>query len=222
VKRAESAGSPAIAVTVDQASGRKLETQLRLQREDTRTCTDCHDRTSPQASLARKGNWDGIELAKFGIRGIGAPGLTWDFFRRLRDVTKLKILAKGISTPEDAALCVQHGLDGMIVSNHGGRAEDSGLSTIENLAPIVAAVRGRVPVLIDSGFRRGTDVVKALAMGATAVGIGRPTIWGLGAFGEAGVARALQIVHAETRAAMGQCGAASVKALTPAHVRRAG
>jgi 4-hydroxymandelate oxidase len=220
VKRAEAAGSPAVAVTVDQSSGRKLETQLRLARTDERDCTQCHDRTSPQASVARKGNWAGIELEKFGIRGIGATGLTLEFFKRLRDVTDLKILAKGISTPEDAALCVSHGLDGLVVSNHGGRAEDSGLSTIDALPGIVAAVQGRIPVLIDSGFRRGADVVKALALGATAVGIGRPIIWGLGAFGEEGVARALQIIHAEARSIMGQCGARTVKELTPAHVQR--
>ena len=221
VKRAENAGSLAIAVTVDQSSGRKLETQLRLAREDDRDCTQCHDRSSPQASVARKGNWEGIELAKYGIRGIGATGLTWDFFKRLRDATKLKILAKGITTAEDAALCVEHGLDGMVVSNHGGRAEDSGLSTIASLPEIVAAVKGRIPVLIDSGFRRGADVVKALALGATAVGIGRPTVWGLGAFGEDGVARALEIIHLEARSIMGQLGARTVKDLTPGHVRRA-
>lgn len=220
VKRAENAGSPAIAVTVDQSSGRKLETQLRLARDDDSDCTACHDRASPQASVARKGNWDGIELEKFGIRGIGATGLTWDFFKRLRDVTKLKILAKGITTAEDAALCVSHGLDGMVVSNHGGRAEDSGLSTIASLPEIVAVVKGRIPILIDSGFRRGADVVKALALGATAVGIGRPVVWGLGAFGEEGVARALEIIHLEARSIMGQLGARSVKDLTPGHVRR--
>jgi 4-hydroxymandelate oxidase len=219
VKRAEEAGSPAVAVTVDQSGGRKLEAQLRLERIDDRTCADCHDRTNPQSSIARKGNWEGIVLKDYGITGIGASGLTWDFFKRLRDATKLKILAKGISTAADAKLCVDNGLDGLIVSNHGGRAEDSGLSTIEMLPDIVAAVQQRIPVLIDSGFRRGADVVKALAMGATAVGVGRPPVWGLGAFGEEGVARALRLIHLEARSNMAQCGAASVKQLTPAHVR---
>jgi isopentenyl diphosphate isomerase/L-lactate dehydrogenase-like FMN-dependent dehydrogenase len=137
----------------------------------------------------------------------------------MRDTTKMKILLKGIVTAEDAKLCVQNGVDGFIVSNHGGRAEDTGRSTIEALPEILAAVGGRIPVLVDSGFRRGTDVIKALAMGATAVGIGRPYIWGLGAFGQSGVERVLELIRLETQAAMAQCGAASVKKLAPALVR---
>ena len=145
--------------------------------------------------------------------------LTWDVMRRLRDETKMKFLVKGVMTAADAKLCVENGFDGLVVSNHGGRAENSGRSTIEALSEIVPAVKGKIPVLVDSGFRRGSDVVKALAMGAAAVGIGRPYLWGLGAFGQEGVERVLEIVHAETRTVMAQCGAASVKQLTPEHVR---
>src|SRR5207302_6714530 len=122
---------------------------------------------------------------------------------------------------EDAQLCVENGVDGFLVSNHGGRAEDQGRSTIDALPEIVEAVGGRVPVVVDSGFRRGTDVVKALAMGARAVAIGRPYLWGLGAFGQAGVERVLAILHGELRSVMMQMGAPSLKDLTPALVRRA-
>lgn len=147
--------------------------------------------------------------------------MTWDFIKRLRDITRMKIIIKGILAHEDATLCVQNGVDGLIVSNHGGRGEDSGRSTIDALPEIVEAVGGRIPVLVDGGIRRGTDVVKALAIGARAVCIGRPYLWGLGAFGQPGVERVLEIMRVETRAAMQQCGVRTVKELNPAFVRRA-
>ncbi len=118
-------------------------------------------------------------------------------------------------------LAADAGLDGIIVSNHGARSEDSGRSTIDALPEVVEAVKGRIPILVDSGFRRGSDVVKALCMGATAVCVGRPYIWGLGAFGQAGVERALELLRVETHAMMQQVGAPSVKQLVPAMVRRA-
>ena len=111
-------------------------------------------------------------------------------------------------------------MDGLVVSNHGGRGEDSGRATIDVLPEVVDAVQGKILVLVDGGFRRGTDVAKALAMGANAVGVGRPYLWGLGAFGEAGVARVLEILRTETRVAMMQCGVRTVKEFTPAFVRR--
>ena len=107
------------------------------------------------------------------------------------------------------------------MSNHGGRADDSGRSTIDALPEILEAVDGKVPVLVDLGFRRGTDIVKALAMGARAVCVGRPYLWGLGAFGQPGVERVLGMLHSELRAAMMQIGAPSLKDLVPAMVRRA-
>jgi isopentenyl diphosphate isomerase/L-lactate dehydrogenase-like FMN-dependent dehydrogenase len=146
--------------------------------------------------------------------------LNWDTVKRMRDVTKMKIILKGIVTADDAELAVQNGMDGILVSNHGGRGEDNGRSTIDALPEIIAAVKGRMPVIVDSGFRRGTDAVKALAMGAQAVGVGRPYLWGLGAFGQEGVERVLELVRIETRAAMQQCGARSVKDLNAAYVRR--
>jgi 4-hydroxymandelate oxidase len=221
VKRAENAGSPVVAVTVDRVGGRNQETFFRLLRTDTRTCADCHDNSTPQASVSNKPNFEGIDVAGTGVKNLQSSNMTWDFIRRLRDATKMKIVLKGILSPEDAKLCVENGVDGFIVSNHGGRGEDNGRSTIDALPEIVQAVNGRIPILIDSGFRRGTDVVKALSMGATAVCIGRPYLWGLGAFGQAGVERVLDIMRTETSAAMAQCGAASVKALSPALIRRA-
>jgi 4-hydroxymandelate oxidase len=127
---------------------------------------------------------------------------------------------KGLMTAEDAVLAVDNGLDGIVVSNHGGRAEDSGRSTIDALPEIIEAVDGRIPVLVDSGFRRGTDIIKALALGARAVCIGRPYLWGLGAFGQPGVERVLDLLQQETRAAMMQVGAPSLKHLVQAMVRR--
>jgi isopentenyl diphosphate isomerase/L-lactate dehydrogenase-like FMN-dependent dehydrogenase len=126
-----------------------------------------------------------------------------------------------VVTPEDAALCVKNGMDGLIVSNHGARGEDNGRSTIDALPEIVEAVAGRIPVIVDSGFRRGTDIVKALAIGAKAVCVGRPYLWGLGAFGQPGVERVLELLRLELTGAMQQCGVKSVKELTPAFVRRA-
>ena len=110
--------------------------------------------------------------------------------------------------------CLDHGVDGIVVSNHGGRADDTGRSSIESLAEVLEAVGGRVPVLVDSGFRRGTDIFKALALGATAVGIGRPYLWGLGSFGQAGVERVLDILSRELMIVMQQMGTPSVASIS--------
>jgi 4-hydroxymandelate oxidase len=220
IKRAATAGCPVLVVTVDRIAGRNQETLFRLMRSDTRECAACHDRSSFAARTVRRHNYDGIDLT--GITGGGeSSNLSWDTVKRMRDVAPMKIVLKGIVTPEDAELAVANGLDGILVSNHGGRGEDNGRSTIDALPEIITAVKGRIPVIVDSGFRRGTDAVKALAMGAQAVGIGRPYLWGLGAFGQEGVERVLEIVRTETRAAMQQCGARSVKELNPTFVRRA-
>ena len=220
IKKADAAGCPVLMVTTDRVGGRNQETLFRLMKSDSRECAGCHDRGSFAARTSRRHNYDGIDLTS--IKGGGeSSNLTWDTVKRMRDVTRMKIVLKGIITADDAALAVQNGMDGILVSNHGGRGEDNGRSTIDALPEIIAAVKGQIPVFVDSGFRRGTDVVKALAMGAKAVGIGRPYLWGLGAFGEPGVARVLEIVRTETRAAMQQCGASSVAELTPNFVHRA-
>ena len=219
IKRADGAGSPVLMVTVDRIAGRNQETLFRLMKSDTRECSGCHDRSSFASRALRRHNYDGIDLT--GIKGAGeSSNLDWDTVKRMRDVTKMKIMLKGIITANDAELAVQNGIDGILVSNHGGRGEDNGRSTIDALPEILAAVNGRMPVIVDSGFRRGTDAGKALAMGAQAVGVGRPYLWGLGAFGQEGVERVLELVRVETRAAMQQCGARSVKELNASYVRR--
>jgi isopentenyl diphosphate isomerase/L-lactate dehydrogenase-like FMN-dependent dehydrogenase len=217
VKRAEKAGAPVVVVTVDRIAGRNQEPFIRMQRKDTRDCKTCHT-PGVQGSVKRKPNYDGIDLS--GLPNLQSANMSWEFIKRLRGVTKMKIVIKGILTAEDAAMCVANGVDGLVVSNHGGRGEDSGRASIDVLPEVVDAAKGKILVLVDSGFRRGTDVAKALAMGANAVGIGAPYLWGLGAFGEPGVAKVLEIMRTETRVAMMQCGVRTVKEFTPAFVRR--
>jgi 4-hydroxymandelate oxidase len=215
IKRAEAAGAPVIAVTLDVRSPAKWETLARLRRTDARDCTSCH---GVNDYLARKPNFAGIDLG--GVSGTVVTNLTWELIKRLRDRINVKFMLKGILAFEDAKLAADGGIDGIIVSNHGGRVQDGVAATMEVLPEIVAAVGGRMPILIDSGFRRGSDIVKALAIGAQGVCIGRPYLWGLGAFGQAGVERVFDILRAETRVAMQQLGAPSLKDLTPAMVRR--
>jgi len=218
VTRAEKAGCPVVAVTVDRSGGRNQETLFRLRQTDTRNCSECHDRTSLTTNQARRSMYQGVDLT--GLKNTQSSAMNWDFIKRLRDTTKMKIVLKGILAHEDAVLAADAGVDGIIVSNHGGRSEDSGRSSIDALPEIVEAVKGRMPILVDSGFRRGTDIVKALCMGATAVCIGRPYIWGLGAFGQPGVERVLELMRVELYGAMQQVGAPTIKHLVPAMVRR--
>jgi (S)-2-hydroxy-acid oxidase len=157
--------------------------------------------------------FDGVDTS--GLADLDAPALTWDFIDRLRGLTRMKIVLKGIVTREDAKLAVDRGVDGIIVSNHGGRAEESARGTIESLPEVVEQVNGRIPVLIDSGFRRGTDLFKALALGADAIAIGRPYLWGLAAFGQPGVEAVLEILRKELALAMRLAGATSIQAITP-------
>jgi 4-hydroxymandelate oxidase len=219
VKRAENAGCLAVAVTVDRSGGRNQETLFRLRPSDKRDCNGCHDRSSLQANLRTRAMYQGLDIS--GLRNTQSSAMTWEFFKRLRDTTKMKIVIKGILAWEDAVLAADNGIDAIIVSNHGARSEDSGRSTIDALPEIVDAVKGRMPILVDSGFRRGSDIVKALSMGATAVCVGRPYIWGLGAFGQPGVERVLELLRIELYGMMQQVGAPTVKHLVPAMVRRA-
>lgn len=215
VRRAEVAGSPAIILTVDRQGGRNTEDLFRERRVDERDCQSCH--TPGFANeVGRKANFANIDVAK--VTNLYGTGMTWDYVDRLRKIVKGKLLLKGIMTGDDAKLAVDHGVDGIIVSNHGGRAEESGTATISVLVEVVDAVGGRVPVLIDGGVRRGTDVLKALGLGATAVGIGRPYVWGLAAFGEAGVGKVLDILDAEFVTIMRQVGALNISQITRANI----
>ncbi len=218
VESMERQGSIAVAVTVDRSGGRNQETAIRMARTDTRQCSACHDRSGLAASLRNDPMYEGADLS--GLENIQSSAMSWDYIKRLRDLTKMKMVIKGILAWEDAKIAAQTGIDAIIVSNHGGRADEAGRSTIESLPEIIKAA-GKMPVLIDSGFRRGTDFVKALCMGAKGVAIGRPYLWGLGAFGQPGVERVLQILRTELKVAMQQAGAPSLKDLKPSMVVRA-
>ena len=210
VRRAEAAGCPVLALTVDTQAGRHTETADRFKRLDSRKCVTCHG-TKPEDFFRRKPMFTGMDMA--GIT-TSNPGLTWEHVRRLKSLTRMKLLIKGVETREDAKLCVDSGVDGIIVSNHGGRAEESGRGTIDCLPEVVDGAGSRIPVLIDGGFRRGTDIFKALALGARAVCIGRPYIWGLSAFGQPGVERVLDILRIELELVMKQCGRRSIAEIT--------
>ena len=218
VQSAERQGALAVAVTVDRSGGRNQETFLRLAKIDTRDCMSCHETGSLAAQQRNKPMYEGADLS--GLRNIQSSAMSWDYIKRIRDATKLKMVLKGILAWEDAKIAAENGIDAIIVSNHGGRSDEAGRSTIDSLPEIIEA-SGSMPVLIDSGFRRGTDIVKALCMGAKGVAIGRPYLWGLGAFGQPGVERVLELLRAELLAAMQQVGAPSLKQLVPAMVRRA-
>jgi isopentenyl diphosphate isomerase/L-lactate dehydrogenase-like FMN-dependent dehydrogenase len=217
VKHAEDAGATVLAFTVDQQGGRNTETATRLRRMDNRVCSDCHDGGVPQTFRQYKPMYDGLETDKLGMVD---PALTWDAVNKLKKFTKMKVILKGIVTGDDAKLAREHGADGIIVSNHGGRAEESGRGTIECLPEVIDGA-GNMPVLIDGGFRRGTDVYKALALGARAAGFGRPYIWGLSAFGQAGVERVIDMMRAELALTMRQMGSPTVKSITKASIIRA-
>lgn len=228
VKRAEAASAPAIVLTVDLQDGSNRETLFRSQRVDKRQCSVCHagaftpfargkTGAAPASGgfagfAARKPMFDGLDVSK--VTSLHGLATNWDFVKRLRDTVTVKLLIKGIVTREDAQLAVEHGVDGLIVSNHGGRAENTLRPTIESLPEVLDAVGSKVPVIVDGGVRRGTDIFKALALGATAVGIGRPHSWGLGAFGQAGVEAVLEILQRELRTIMRQAGTTSVDKIT--------
>jgi isopentenyl diphosphate isomerase/L-lactate dehydrogenase-like FMN-dependent dehydrogenase len=144
--------------------------------------------------------------------------LDWAFFDRLRGLWKRKLLIKGIVTKEDAELAIEHGADALFVSNHGGRGEDSGRASIDSLPEVVEGVRGRVPVIVDGGIRRGSDIFKALALGANAVAIGRPYIWGLASFGQAGVEKVIDLLRDELTVNMRQAGTASIADIKPSYL----
>jgi L-lactate dehydrogenase (cytochrome)/(S)-mandelate dehydrogenase len=143
------------------------------------------------------------------------PGMTWADVEWLRRIWKKPLLIKGILHPEDAQKAIDLGVDGIIVSNHGGRQLDGAIASINALPDVIGKVGGQIPVLMDGGVRRGSDVVKALSLGATACLIGRPQLWGVATAGQAGVERILDIYSREIDMAMGLCGASDISKLTP-------
>jgi len=225
VKRAEQAGAPVVVFTVDLIGGSNRETMIRERARDSRTCTNCHLGGAPLPGVSGRVNDQRDNRRKPAIADlkpdtpapeVGTP--TWDFVKRLQDTTSMKVFIKGIVTRDDAEIAVHNGVNGMFVSNHGGRAENSTRATILSLPEVLEGTRGRVPVFVDGGIRRGTDVFKGLALGATATGIGRPYIWGLASFGQEGVEAVLAILRKETEMVMRQAGTPTVKSITKAHL----
>jgi 4-hydroxymandelate oxidase len=147
------------------------------------------------------------------LEGGSDPAATWKDLEWIKSQTDLGVVAKGIMTGEDVELCAEIGLEGVIVSNHGGRHLDNTLATVEVLAEAVAAARGKLEILLDGGIRRGADVVKALALGAKAVFIGRPLFWGLAVDGEQGVVRVLDILREEMEISMAKCGRPTIASI---------
>ena len=195
--RAEAAGCPVVALTVDTPEiGNRESHAGRLQ-------------AMLAGGHARMGNFEGLPP----YESVTDAGMTWEMVGWLKKNTRMKVILKGIATSEDAELALRHDADGLIVSNHGGRQLDGGRGSLSCLPEVVATVDGRIPVLLDGGIRRGTDVIKALAWGAAAVCIGRPYCWGLAAFGEAGVGRALELLQAELVLDMKLAGVTSLPAI---------
>ena len=208
IDRVAGAGCPALVWTIDLLGGSNRELQRRTlagEGYESVLCQNCHQHRP-----------DYVRPMRAGLEGPAGPRVpyTWDYVKRLKDASDMKLILKGIMTAEGAEQAIEHGADGIFVSNHGGRAVNSMWSTIDSLPEVVGAVRGRVPVFIDSGVRRGTDVFKALALGADAVGIGRPYVWGLGAFGEDGVAKTIDLILDEFRMAMRQTRTTTIDQIT--------
>jgi 4-hydroxymandelate oxidase len=201
LEAAQTAGAQAVIVTVDQQAS-VYERAL-------------HDRNL-NGTRSRFGNVKASNPYRVSENRLW---YTWSFFDQIRPFVKTPMLAKGILTGEDAKLCLEHGVDGIYVSNHGGRSLDYGPSTLEVLPEIVSAVAGKVPIVFDSGVRRGSDVLKALALGANAVALGRVPLWGLGSFGPQGVQRVLEIVQAEFVEAMRFSGVADIASIDRKLVR---
>ena len=200
IDRVEAAGCEVMVWTIDLFGGSNRELSRRAygigtEGKSAAFCQNCHEHQPGYQRPMRR------DLT-------GPPGerptYDWDYLKRLKDYTSMKVLLKGIVTREEAEMAVEYGADGVYVSNHGGRGVNMLRGTIDALPEVVEGVAGRVPVLIDSGVRRGADIFKALALGADAVGIGRPYVWGLGAFGEDGVDKVLEIILDEFRMIMRQ------------------
>ncbi|WP_211592717.1 alpha-hydroxy acid oxidase [Microbispora sp. H10836] len=206
VRRAEAAGCAALVVTVDSPARGRRDRDVRRGFDDLPEGMRCEN--------LRDGDAESVRPI------VMSPAISWEHVDSLRRMTRLPIVLKGVTHPADARLALDHGVAALYVSNHGGRQLDTVPATVDLLPEIVAAAGGAVPVLVDGGIRRGTDVVKALALGATAVAVGRPVVWGLAADGECGVARVLGLLRDEVEHALTLCGLASPRDLEPGLVRR--
>jgi isopentenyl diphosphate isomerase/L-lactate dehydrogenase-like FMN-dependent dehydrogenase len=208
---AKAAGCDTIVLTIDGPTRGNREASRWFQLTRRRQ----KDSSEPR-NIPRLGNFENFS----GPKPVGDPSLTWEDLAWFRDRTDLNFMLKGIVTHEDARLCRKYGVDGIVVSNHGGRQMGSGRGTLDVLPEIVAELKGRMPVLLDGGIRRGTDAYKALALGADAVCIGRPYMWGLGAYGEDGVDKCLSILNRELKHSMMFAGATNVAAISSASIHK--
>jgi 4-hydroxymandelate oxidase len=201
LKRAKNAGYEAVCVTLDSQWPPKRERNLRNDYRNLRGVN--FPKTGDPQTHARRG----------GHPGGGDPAATWNDLEWIKSIAALPVVAKGIMTGEDVEMCAQAGADAVIISNHGGRHLDNTLATIEVLSEAVDAAKGRVEILLDGGIRRGADVVKAIALGAKAVFIGRPLFWGLAVGGEQGVVRVLNILREEIEITMAKCGRPTIASI---------
>jgi 4-hydroxymandelate oxidase len=215
LKRAEDAGARVVVLTVDLNSGSNRVLLGQYARADSRDCKSCHGTGGVDDFLRMNPMYQGSQVS---YADFDTSAMTWDYLDRMRKATSMKIVVKGIVTGEDASSAVAAGADAVYVSNHGGRAEASGWGAVEGLPEVAQAVGSRVPIIVDSGFRRGTDIFKALALGASNVGIGRAYIWALAAFGEAGVKKLLEMLDAELKMVMGQMGTPSLADIGPSSI----
>eukprot|EP00871_Galdieria_phlegrea_P002076 jgi/Galph1/286/GphlegSOOS_G5026.1 len=209
VRRAENAGYLAIQLTVDtpRLGRREADIHNKFSLPEHLTMANFAQADSEKSHMEKSG---GSGLASY-VASLIDRSLSWKDIAWLKSITRLPILVKGIVTRQDAEMAVRNGVSGIIVSNHGARQLDTSLATIDCLEDVVAGAQGRVPVLVDSGVRRGTDIVKALALGAQAVQVGRAVLWGLAVAGEQGVDRVLKLLRDEFELALGLCGCRNVR-----------
>ncbi|KAG0545796.1 hypothetical protein BDA96_02G393000 [Sorghum bicolor] len=218
VQRAESLGFKALVLTVDRPVLGRREADIRNKMISPRFVNLEGLMSLDKDIDSAEG---GSKLERFSRETLD-PSLSWKDVEWLKSITSLPILLKGIITAEDARKAVEAGVSGVILSNHGGRQLDYAPATISALEEVVKAVEGSVPVLVDGGIRRGTDVLKALALGAKAVMVGRPVLYGLAARGEAGARHVIEMLNKELELAMALCGCRSVAEVTRAHVQTEG
>jgi isopentenyl diphosphate isomerase/L-lactate dehydrogenase-like FMN-dependent dehydrogenase len=212
-KRTEDAGASAICVTVDNPYQSNRERNNRNKFDYGYMSTGV-----PEPAEKR----EPVAPAVAAMLSPKTPNMTWEYVDWLKSACALPVVLKGILTAEDARLAVGRGVDAVVVSNHGARQLDSVLPTIEALPAVVEAVQGKIPVLVDGGIRRGTDVMKALALGANAILIGRPYVWGLAAFGQVGVQRVVELLRAELALSMGLAGKPTLASIDRSLVRLPG
>ena len=225
IRKVEEAGCSTLVLSTDMATRGNRLSLARAARTDSAQCATCHG-ADVNPVYPGRGSLTGYlrhfpmfaDLDLTNVKAAIVP-ITWELFSKIRGITKLRIVLKGVMTAEDTTLAVEHGADGVWVSNHGGRQENSGMAPIEALEEVVHVIRKRLPLIVDGGVRRGVDVVKGLALGADAIAVGRPQAWALGSFGEAGVTRLLEILDAELTTTLKLCGVTHVKGVTSSHVR---